>query len=62
MVLCTKELYFVAETDVRKINYVACDFSSIKIHYSVNRINEIYVFSIKNRYRDFLLKNLKLYL
>ena len=29
---------------VRKISSVACGFSSVKIHYAVNRINEVYVF------------------
>ena len=38
-VLCMKKLHFV-----RKISSVACGFSCIKIHYSVNRINEVYVF------------------
>ena len=28
----------------RKISSAACGFSSIKIHYSVTRINEVYVF------------------
>ena len=38
---------------VRKSNSVACRFSSINVHYSVYRLNEVYVvvfFSIKYRY------------
>ena len=36
-----------------KLILVACGFSSIEVHYSVNRINEVYVvvfFPIKYRY------------
>ena len=50
------------ETGVRKISSVACGFSSVKIHDSVKRINEVYVFSIKYRYSDILLKKHKLHL
>ena len=39
---------------VRKISPVAFGFSSFKIHFSVNSINEVYVFSIK--FSDNLLK------
>ena len=49
----------LAGTSVWKISYVACGFSSVKIHYSVNIINEVYVvvfFSIKYHYSDILLK------
>ena len=47
---------------------VTCGFSSIKIDYSdypkslISRINEVYVFSIKYRYSDILLKKHKLHL
>ena len=47
---------------------VACGFSSIEIDYSdsmkslISRINEVYVFSIKYRYSDILLKKHKLHL
>ena len=47
-----------------KISSVACRFSSIKIHYSnypkslISKINEVYVFIIKYRYRDILLKKI----
>ena len=60
IVLCTKQLHFLAGTDVWKISSVA--FSSIKIDYSdypkkiISRINEDYAFSIKFRYSDILLK------
>ena len=45
-----------------KISSVACGFSHIKNDYSdypksfISRINEVYVFSIKYRYSDILLK------
>ena len=39
-----KSSILLAETGVRKISYVACRFSSVKIHYSVIRINDVYVF------------------
>ena len=45
VVLCMKKLHFFVVTDVRKISSVAYGFSSIKIHNSVNRINEVYVLS-----------------
>ena len=51
IVLCTKKLHFISRNWGRKNNTVASGFSSIKIHYSVNRINKVYVFSIKYRYR-----------
>ena len=38
---------------LRKISSVACGFSSIKMHYSLNRINGVYVFFLKN-----ILKNI----
>ena len=38
-----KKLHVLVGQCVRKISAVACEFSSIKIYYSVNRINEIYV-------------------
>ena len=43
-IMCEKR-YFVKSglAGVRKISSVACGFSSIKIHYSVNRINEVNV-------------------
>ena len=56
------KLHLLARTGVRKISSVACGFSSIKIDYSdypkslISRINEVYVFSIKYRYSDILLK------
>ena len=56
-----KKLHFVAGTGVRKISYVACGFSFIKIRYSVIRINmtnEVYVVVSG----DILLKKLKLHL
>ena len=58
IVLCLKKLHFVSlyGTGVRKISSVAFRFSSIKIHFSVNSINEVYVFSIKYRY--FIEKNI----
>ena len=33
-----------AQTGVKKISSAVCGISSFKIHYSVNRINEVYVF------------------
>ena len=39
-----KKLHLLAKAGVRKISYVA----SIKFHYSVNRINDAYVFSISD--------------
>ena len=51
-------MYEKAAFLVRKISCVACGFSFIKIHYSVNRINEVYVFSIKYRYSDILLEKI----
>ena len=38
-----KNSILLAGTGVKKIRYVACGFSSVKIHYYVNRINEVYV-------------------
>ena len=38
------------------ISYIARGFRSIKIHYSVNKIIEVYVLSIKYRYSNILLK------
>ena len=35
-------MYVKAATGVRKISSVAFGFSSIIIHYSVNRLNEVY--------------------
>ena len=58
-----KNCIVFARTRVRQISYVACGFRSVKIHYSVNRINEIYIvvfFLIKYRYSDILLKRPKL--
>ena len=55
-----KSCILLAGTGLRKISSVECGFSSIKIQYSVNRINEVYVFSIKYRYSDILLKKHKL--
>ena len=57
-----QKLHFVSRTGAWKICSVACGFSSIKIDYSdypkslISRINEVYVFSIKYRYSDILLK------
>ena len=45
-----KNYILLAETGLWKSSSVACGLSSIKIHYSVNRINEVYVFSIKYCY------------
>ena len=49
---CWPELAF------RKMCSVACGFSSVNIHYSVNRINEVHVFFNKIS----LLKKSKLHL
>ena len=57
-----KAAFLLAGTGVRIISFVACGFSSNKIFYSVNRINEVYVFTIKYRYSDILLKKHKLHL
>ena len=49
-----------------KISSVACGFSPVKINYSdypkslISRINEVYVFSIKYRLRNILLKKIHL--
>ena len=43
-----KKVHLLAGTRIRKISSVAFGFSSIKIHYSVNRINEVYVFMKKH--------------
>ena len=57
-----KSSILLAGTCVWKISSVAFGFSSIKIDYSdylkslISRINEVYVFSIKYRYSDILLK------
>ena len=40
----------------RKTSNVACGLSSIKMHCSVKRLNEVYVCSIKHRSSDILLK------
>ena len=56
-----KRSILLARTGIWKKSSVACGFRSIKIDYSdyleslINRINEVYVFSIK--YRNILLKN-----
>ena len=42
-----KSAFLLAGTAVRKIISVACGFSSSKIHYSFNRINEVHVFYVK---------------
>ena len=61
-----QKLHLLAGTGVWKIRSVACGFSSIKIDYSaylrslISRINEVYVFSIKYRYSDILMKKHKL--
>ena len=63
-----KSSSLLAGTGVWKISSVACGFSSIKVDYSdylkslFSRINEVYVFSIKYRYSDILLKTYKFYL
>ena len=54
--LCIKRLYFVRQNWRKEICSVAWVLSSIKIHYSVNRIQEVYAFSIIYRYSDILLK------
>ena len=51
-----KDCILLAGTGVRKISSVAWVFSSIKINYSVNRIHEVYAFSITYRFSDILLK------
>ena len=59
-----KSSILLAKTGVWKTSYIACGLSSIKINYSeypkslISRINEVYVFSIKYRYSDILLKNI----
>ena len=40
-----KAAFLLAGTGVRNISSVTYGFRSIKIHYSVNIINEVYVFS-----------------
>ena len=50
-----KAAFLFAGTGVRKISSVAYGFSSIKIHYSVNTINEVYVYSIKYCYSNIIL-------
>ena len=40
----------LAGTGVRKISFVACGFSCIKIHYTVNIINEVFFSEMKYRY------------
>ena len=48
----------------RKISFLVCEFSPIKIHLSdypktlITRINEVYVFFNKNSYSDILLENI----
>ena len=39
-----EKLHFVSRSGVKKISSVACWYSSTKVHYSVNRINEVYGF------------------
>ena len=39
-----KEKAAFCKVELRKISSVACGFSSITIHYFVNRITEVYVF------------------
>ena len=57
VVLCTKSSILLAGKGVRKISFLACEFSSIKIHLSdypktlISRINEVDVFSIKYSYK-----------
>ena len=57
-----QKLHLLAGTDVWKISSVARGFSSSKIEYFdylkslISRLNEVYVFSIKYRYCDILLK------
>ena len=52
-----KKLHFVSRNWRRENNTVACESSPIKIHYFdyprrfINRINEVYDFSIKYRYK-----------
>ena len=61
-ILCMKKLHLLAKTGVRKNSSVACGFSPTKIHYFedtkclINRINEVYVFSIKHCKSNILLK------
>ena len=47
-----KSSILLTGTGVREISSAACWFSSVKIHYSVNRINEVYVVLIKYRYSN----------
>ena len=42
-IMYEKAAFCLAGTRIRKISSVSCGFSSIKIHYSVNRINEFNV-------------------
>ena len=57
-----KRFILLAVTGVRKISSVACGFCPIKIHFPdhpkslISRKNEVYVFSIKYRCGDILLK------
>ena len=63
-----QKLYFVSRNWRMEISSVACEFSSIKFDYFdypkslISRTNEVYVFSIKYRYSDILLKKHKLHL
>ena len=51
-----KSCILLTGTGVRRMSSVTCGFSSIKIHYSVNRINEVYVFF--KMYEDYLLSTI----
>ena len=54
-----KRLHFVGRNWRKEISYVVREFSSVKIHYSVNRITDVYVFSNKiSLKRYFIEKNL----
>ena len=44
-----KKRHFVSQNLRKETIYVARGFSSIKIHYSVNRLNEDHVFSINEK-------------
>ena len=63
-----KKTHFVSLNWLSKISTVACEFRTIKIDYSdypkrfIDRINEVYVFSIKYRYSDILSRTHTLHL
>ena len=55
-----KKFHFISQSGIGKNGTVACGFGPIKVYYFdypkrfINRINEVYDFSIKYRYNPFL--------